>query len=238
MQLTRKALVSGLFIAGVCTAGLANASDLMGVMNSASVYGNLSGITNSGGNSSGGLGVKGSIMTCQGWLLSAEYHHDFSSLIQSPYQNTGGSMTGINVKGGYLFPFSSNFRAGAFVEYQYTHFGIDFNTPKVQGASLSNSNNALGGGVMAAYGAGPLVLTGDVAYLGGISATDTLRGNGEKFTSSTSSGSANAFELGLQANYQISGPWYALVGFKYDKYMNGGGNLDLLQGNVGLGYSF
>ena len=36
-------------------------------------------------------------------------------------------MTGINVKAGYLFPFSQNFRVGPYLAYQYSRFGINFN---------------------------------------------------------------------------------------------------------------
>ena len=224
--------------ASLMVSGLAMASDLSGVMNSAAVYGNISGVSDSGGNSAGGIGIKGSFMTNQGWMLSANYHHDFDTLIETPYQTTGGGMTGINVKAGYLFPFSSNFRVGPYLAYQYSRFGINFNTSQVQDASLHFTNNAIGGGLEAGYGMGPLVFTGNVAYLAGISATDTLRGNGSTVSVTSTSGSSDVFQLGLQADYQISGPWYALAGFKYDDYTNGGANLNLLQGNVGVGYSF
>ena len=231
-------LILAALAAGLTASGMAMASDLSGVMNSAAVYGNLSGISNSGGNSAGGIGVKGSFMTNQGWMLSADYHHDFDTLIESPYQTTGGGMTGINVKAGYLFPFSQNFRVGPYLAYQYSRFGINFNAGQVQNASLHFTNNAIGGGLEAGYGMGPLVFTGDVAYLAGVSATDTLSGNGSTTSVTSTSGSSNVVQVGLQADYQISGPWYALAGFKYDDYTNGGANLNLLQGNVGLGYSF
>ncbi|MBU2766720.1 hypothetical protein HAP94_11045 [Acidithiobacillus ferrivorans] len=231
-------LILATAITAMIGSGIAFASDLNGVMNSFSAYGNLAGISNSGGNSSAGVGVKGAFMTNQGWMLSADWHHDFNALFKSPYQTTGGGMTGINVKAGYLFPFSQDLRVGPYLAYQYTHFGINFDSSQVQNASLHFSNNAIGGGLEAGYGIGPLVFTGDVAYLAGIIATSTIRGNGYNYSASTIGGSSDMFQVGLQANYQISGPWFAMAGFKYDDYMNGSGNLNLLQGNVGFGYSF
>jgi hypothetical protein len=234
----KKTIILAIATATMMGSVIAMASDLNGVMNSFSAYGNLAGVSNSGGNSSAGVGVKGAFMSNQGWMLSADWHHDFNALIKSPYQTTGGGMTGFNVKAGYLFPVSQDFRVGPYLAYQYTRFGMNFDAPQVQNASFNLSNNAIGGGLEAGYGIGPLVFTGDVAYLAGLVATNTFSGNGYHFSASTTGGSADVVQVGLQANYQISGPWFALAGFKYDEFMNGGGNLNLLQGNVGFGYSF
>lgn len=226
-KLTAVALFSGLsLVSGLALANVAYP------LNNISVYGNVGGISNAGGQTSGGVGVKGSVYT-DNWLLSANYHHDFSSLFSVPGASGGGASF-VNVKAGYLIPFSSDFAVGPYATYQYTRFSI--NGPSGDGA-FHLTNNAIGGGVMGAFSSGPISLAGHLGYLGGVSATYSYTDSGYRDAVTTTSGSANVLNLGLQANYQISGPFYLFTGFDWDRYSNHG-STDLLQGNFGLGYSF
>lgn len=217
--------------------GTAFANGVSGPLNSVAVYGNIAGITNTGGNTTGGLGIKGSYLNSNGWLFTAGYRHDFGAPFASPYDTTGGSMTGINVKAGYLMQVAPDLVVGPYLGYQYSHFGVNF-TENATAANLSYANNAIGGGLYAAYGTGDLTFTGNVGYLAGIDATDTLSADGQKISANDSRLSSNLLQVGLQADYKISGPWYALAGFKYDRYLNGPSHITLLQGDFGVGYSF
>ncbi len=201
------------------------------VLNSVSLYGNLNGISNDGGQTTGGLGVKGSWWQ-NNVLFSANYHHDFGSSFAVP-DRTGGANTGVNVKLGYLVPFSSSLAIGPYLAYQYQRWTVD----GPDSAAFHETNNAIGGGGMMALGLGPLTLTGNVGYLDGVSATYSYTQGGYKDAFTTAKGSENVLQLGAQANLQIAGPFFAFTGFKWDRYMNHGA-LNVLQGNVGLGYSF
>lgn len=208
-----------------------------GPLNSVAAYGNISGVTNSGGNLTGGVGVKASYLNSNGWLFTAGYHHDFGAPFASPYDTTGGGTSGINVKAGYLFQVVPDLVAGPYLGYDYTHFGVNF-TKDATAANLSYDNNAIGGGLYAAYGMGYLTVSANVGYLAGIDATDTLSADGQKLAVNGSKVSSNMLQFGLQADYKITGPWYALAGFKYDRYMNGSLHINTLQGDFGIGYSF
>lgn len=228
LQRTLSALVAASLI-GFAGSAIA---DVNYALNNLSVYGNIGGITDHGGQTSGGVGVKASAYT-DNWLLSADWHHDFSSLFAVPGA-TGGGANFVNVKAGYLIPFSSNFAVGPYATYQYTRFSV--NGPSGDG-SFHLTNNAIGGGLMGALAAGPLSFVGHIGYLGGVSATYSYTDNGYRYAVSSSSGSLNVLSLGVQANYRVAGPWYLFTGFDWDRYSNHGSD-DLLQGDFGLGYSF
>jgi hypothetical protein len=201
------------------------------VLNSVSVYGNLNGVSNDGGQTTGGLGVKGSLWS-NNLLLSANYHHDFGSSFAIP-DRTGGGNTGVNVKLGYIVPVSNTIAFGPYLAYQYQRWTV--NGPDSSGFHLAN--NAIGGGGMVAASLGPLTLTGNIGYLAGVSATYSYTQNGYKDSFTTAQGSDNVLQFGGQASLDIFGPVYAFAGLKWDRYMNHGA-LNVLQGNVGAGFSF
>lgn len=178
------------------------------------------------------MGVKASAYS-ENWLFSVNWHHDFSSLFSIP-QQTGGGANFVNAKAGYLVPFSNNFAIGPYATYQYTRFSV--NGPAGAG-NFHLTNNAIGGGVMGAFSSGPLSVVGHFGYLGGVSATYSFTNDGYRYATTSTSGSDNVLNLGLQANYAISGPWFLFTGFDWDRYSNHG-SVNLLQGNFGLGYSF
>ncbi len=93
------------------------------VLNSVSAYGNLNGISNDGGQTTGGLGIKGSWWQ-DNLLFSADYHHDFGSSFSTP-NRTGGGSTGINIKAGYMVPISNVLAFGPYLEYQYQRWGVN-----------------------------------------------------------------------------------------------------------------
>jgi len=213
----------------VLASGVAVAAPLSQTLNSVGIYGNVTGVSNDGGNTTGGIGVRASVYR-DNFLFSANYRHDFGSAFQSP---NGGNTNAVNVKGAYLVPLSEQFAVGPYLSYQYTRFTLN----GANSGAFHYTNNAIGGGGYAAYSAGPLTLTGNVGYLSGVSATYSYTNGGYRQAFTSAHGSANVLQLGVQADYRVSGPWYAFTGFKWDRYMHHG-DFNLLQGNVGLGYSF
>ncbi|AEK57513.1 hypothetical protein A5904_03820 [Acidithiobacillus caldus] len=185
-------------------------------------------MSNDGGSTTGGIGFRASVYR-DNFLFSANYRHDFGAAFQN---SSGGDTNAVNVKGAYLVPLNEDFAVGPYLSYQYTRFTL--NDPV---GAFHYTNNAIGGGGYAAFHQGPLTVTGNVGYLSGVSATYSYTNGGYRQAFTSANGSANVLQLGMQADYQVSGPWYAFTGFKWDRYMHHG-DFNLLQGNVGLGYSF
>ena len=201
------------------------------VLNSVSAYGNLNGVSNDGGQTTGGLGVKGSLWR-NDLLISANYHHDFGSSFAVP-NRTGGGNTGVNVKLGYIVPVSNLIAFGPYLTYQYQRWTVS----GPDSSAFHFANNAIGGGGMVAAGLGPLTLTGNIGYLAGVSATYSYTQNGYQDSFTSARGSDNVLQLGGQASMNIFGPIYAFAGLQWNRYMNHGA-LNVLQGNVGAGFSF
>jgi len=199
-------------------------------LNSFGVYGNVNTTGGHTGKTTGGIGVQGRFFT-DNFLLSANYHHEFGSSFSGP-GITGGSSNGVGVKLAYLIPLGQDFAFGPYLGYQYQRW-----SEHTDSASASIANNAIGGGGYLAFADGPLTVTGNIGYLGGVSATYRVSANGVSLSDSTTSGSLNDLQLGLQADYQVSGPWYAFANFKWNRYMDHGAT-NTYQEGVGLGYSF
>lgn len=225
----KSAIVAGIALSMVSAVAMA---DVNAALNSFAAYGNVSGLTGGNGSTTGGIGLKGSAYT-DNFLFSANYHHDFSSQFDVPGATGDGSNI-FNVKAGYLVPFSQNFAIGPYVTYQYTRWNI--NGPAGDG-SLHLTNNALGGGLMAGIGAGPLDMVAHIGYLGGVSATYSYTDSGYRYATTTTSGSLNVLNLGAQADYFVAGPVYLFTGFDWDRYSDHGSR-NVLQGNFGVGMSF
>ncbi len=215
------AVVSGCAV--LCTSAYA-ATPVENLLNNVGVYGEYAGITNSLGSSSGGVGVRAESYW-SGIYGNADISYTPGTLSNAP----GGHSTMVNLKLGYGVPIDSSLVVGPYVGYQYFA-----NTNTVDGFSLTDSNNAVGGGVFAAWAPDSRWgVQGQLGYLAGVSSS-LSDGAGYGFYQQA----ANLLNVNAEVDYRISGPWSLFAGLHFDHYMESGQSLNLLRGTFGAMLSF
>ncbi len=194
------------------------------LLNNVGVYGEYAGITNSGESSSGGIGARAEGYW-NGFYGDADLGYTFGTLSSAP----AGHSTLVNLKLGYGLSLGNQVVVGPYLGYQY--FG---NTNRYDGLALTDSNNALGGGLFAAWAPDSRWgVQGHIGYLDGVSSslTDNV---GDGYSQSA----ANLLSVGAEVDYRISGPWSVFTALHYDHYMESGQSLNLLRGVFGASVSF
>ena len=208
--------------AASCTAW-ANTAPVNQLLNNVGIYGQYAGITSAGESSSAGIG--GRLETeWNGLFGSADIGYTPGSLTADPH----GSSTLVNMKLGYGFSPVANVMVGPYLGYQY--FGV---SNSYQGVTLTDSNNALGGGVFAAWApSNTWGVQGHIGYLAGVSSS--VNGDGYNLAGQA----ANLLNMGVEVDYRVSGPWNVFAGIHYDHYMEAGATMNLIRGVVGASLSF
>jgi len=207
----------------ISCAAWANTDPVNQLLNNVGIYGEYAGITSAGESSSAGVG--GRLETeWNGLVGSVDIGYTPGSLTADPH----GSSTLINMKLGYGLSPVANVMVGPYLGYQY--FGVN-NT--FDGTTLTDSNNAMGGGIFAAWAPNNTWgVQGNIGYLAGVSSS--VSGDGYNLSGQA----ANLLNMSAEVDYRVSGPWSVFAGLHYDHYMEAGATMNLIRGEVGASLSF
>lgn len=209
----------------ILSASCAQAS-IDSVMNQADISGNVQGTTNHFGNTTGGLGLRGSLFS-DGFFGTAKYRHEFGPAFEG---YTGGDSDTLALKLGYLFPASASLAVGPYLGYAYNRFAED---NAYYGFHAAQTLDDLGGGLYAAASLPGAELTGYVGYLGGISETDHVAG----FVPVQYDNASDLLQVGVNVYYPLIANLSLFVGLHDDDFTEAGAP-NILRGDVGLGAQF
>ncbi len=103
---------------------------------------------------------------------------------------------------------------------------------------FSESNDYLGGGLYTAWlPVNGLLVTGYVGYLPNLSGTSTIS-YGSTTLYHGYDGANGLLQLGVQADYRLTGPVYAFYGVQYDLSQYYRLSTNTLKADVGISYHF
>lgn len=223
----RHRIISASLFAAVFALGLpvvASANDsIHDTINSVGIFGQGTGSGKTG--DAAGLGVTAGHTFGQ-FFTTATFRY---SLTGAPvaYNGTGGNFWTFDFDGGYLMPLSSDFQVGPYLGYNHLAYSRTYGPQ-----SLSASDNNLGGGIYAAWS--PMNRVTLLSHVGGYGAFgSSAHIAGYQIRSYNS----DLVQVGLKADYRISGPIHVFAGFQYDDY-TGSHGLPVYNGSMGVSYTY
>lgn len=209
----------------------ASAGTLRAAMNSVGAYVEGQGVSSVQGGPDVGLGIRGGA-TLGNWFGTAGFHYDFGGYgSYGTSAPSGGYIWHMDVKAGYLVPLSTRIRVGPYFGYSHLQTHEDFNGILRTGAGM----NAVGGGIYAAWAPMQrLSFQAYAGYLAGVSSSLSING----FPIPTQN-TPNIVQVGVLADYRISGPVHAFAAVRYDHIGHeAGAGGSQYRGLVGVSYSF
>ncbi|WP_308389155.1 hypothetical protein [Acidithiobacillus sp. AMEEHan] len=212
--------------AALLFAAASASASIYSAMNQADISGNVQGTSNHYGNTTGGLGVRGSLFS-QGFFGTAKFRHQFGPAFDG---YTGGDSNTFGLKVGYLFPTSPVLAVGPYLGYEYNHFS---ETDDYAGYHASQGLDNLGGGLYAAASLPLANVTGYLGYLGGVSETSHVSG----FPPLRYNRASNLLQMGVNVYYPLLANLDFYVGLHDDDFTESGAP-NLLRGDVGIGAEF
>ncbi len=212
--------------AGLLVAAASANASIYSVMNQVGMSGNVQGTTNQYGNTTGGLGVRGSLFS-QGFFGTAKFRHQFGPAFDG---YTGGDSNTFGLKVGYLFPTNPVLALGPYLGYEYNHFAEN---DTYSGYHASQGLDNLGGGLYAAASLPFANVTGYLGYLGGVSETSHVSG----FPPLRYNQASDLLQMGVNVYYPLMANLDFYVGLHDDDFTEAGAP-NLLRGDVGIGAEF
>lgn len=223
----RKFTASLSIFAAICALGapaMASANiAIHDTINSVGIFGQDTGSSREG--AAAGIGITAGATFGQFFTTSTLRY----SLTGAPASRTGtaGNFWTLDVDGGYLFPLSSDFQVGPYIGFNRMAYQRTYGPQ-----TLSASDNNLGGGIYAAWS--PFRKMTFITHVGGYGA---FAASAHIAGYPLQAYNSNLVQVGLKADYRISGPFHLFAGFQYDNYTGRYGT-PLYNGSVGVAYTY